>query len=94
MIQRITYIRKGECEPEKCGNACCKALTSKIDKEKFKSKDGVCKYLKDGKCSKYDDRPDECKDFPNDPNNPVYKKVEGVCTYWFDRIVEYVEEEK
>jgi len=92
MIQRITYIRHGECNPEKCGGACCKLLTTESDKEKFKPTKGVCKYLKKGKCSKYDDRPDECKDFPT-PNHPMYKKVEGVCTYWFERIVEYVEEE-
>jgi len=91
-IQKIIYTRHGQCEPDKCGGACCKLLTSERDKETFKPTKGICKYLKDGKCIIQNKKPKECSDFPNSPNHPIYKKVEGVCTYWFDRIVEEIDE--
>ncbi|MEA2036714.1 MAG: hypothetical protein U9O94_04360 [Nanoarchaeota archaeon] len=90
--QRITYIRHGECNPEKCGSACCKLLNEESDKKFFEPEKGVCKYLKDGKCSIYNYKPLRCSSFPDSPNHPIYKKVKDVCGYWFERKVEEIDE--
>jgi len=83
-------MRKGKCQPEICGAACCKVFQNiageegLIEGKKFSFSKGICDKLKDNKCLIYKDRPKACKDFPDSPDNPAYQAVKDKCTYYFE----------
>lgn len=78
----------GTCQPEKCGNACCKGWDSNPSQLELSNVIGlkpdgwVCDHLdKDGRCKIYANRPECCKNFPA-KNDGLFKICKSLgCTF-------------
>jgi hypothetical protein len=95
------YERTGRCQPKKCGSLCCKIVCAGnyqfgrywwgFFEARPKRRKGytlvekTCKFLKNGRCSRWKNLPVPCHQFPIIDDN-VYTEVKKVCTFKFRRI--------
>jgi hypothetical protein len=90
------YIRHGKCDPDKCGAACCKMMKNPSPETKAEfcpDNNGVCRYLKNNRCTIQETKNQICKNFPPDPGDQNYLKVKDKCSYRFEEKVLLLEDE-
>lgn len=96
---RVEYERHGSCEYWRCGAACCRNMfnPSPDTEGLLNPTKGICQYLnqKTNECTLEGvNKPPYCSAFPyiNNPFHHNYLKVKGVCSFWFEEIVEEIDD--
>ena len=91
---KYKYTRYGVCNPKEkgCNAACCRNLLgqdascggSGVFEGEITFEGGLCNKLgANNKCIIYKKRPESCVEWPNSPDDIIYKQVKDVCSYYF-----------